>query len=265
MGWPTNKWLWLWTSDWRTYLTTDCWLIDSLSERLTGNTPADVLRASTSCAPWLRFCLRLERRAGGAAAWGAKRTSAWEATADWLTDWLIERWTKGRLANLLNDVYTAGWRTECSLLNEVQQADWLTDFTKYHRLDWLGSFSLVALTTATAERIVTFKRNSCVFQWRCRVFPIRWKCQMNANFPSVDFLRIGRTIRTALKFRKRKKNSSLRVYVLHKTWNKAFSLRSLVGTAKKCWKTCHAHAKLLFCSSNLLLFFRSRCCRRRRC
>ena len=52
-----------------------------------------------------------------------------------LTDWLIERWTKGRLANLLNDVYTAGLRTECSLLNEVQQADWLTDFTKYHRLD----------------------------------------------------------------------------------------------------------------------------------
>ena len=193
MDWPTHKWLWLWTSDWRTDLTTDCWLIDSLSERLTGNTPAEVLRASTSRAPSLRFWLRLERRAwgGGGAAWGAKRTSAGEATADWL----LERWTKGRLANLLNDVYTAGWRTECSLLNEVQQADcdWLTDFTKYHRLDWLGSFSLVALTTATAEKIVTSKRNSCVFQWRCRVFPIRWKCQMNANFPSVDFLRIGRT------------------------------------------------------------------------
>ena len=33
----------------------DCWLIDSLSEWLTGNTPADVLRASTSRAPWLRL------------------------------------------------------------------------------------------------------------------------------------------------------------------------------------------------------------------
>ena len=188
MDWPTHKWLWLWTSDWRTDLTTDCWLIDSLSERLTGNTPAEVLRASTSRAPSLRFWLRLERRAGLLHE-EPKERSAWEATADWL----IERWTKGRLANLLNGVYTAGWRTECSLLNEVQQADWLTDFTKYHRLDWLGSFSLVALTTATAEKIVTFKRNPCVFQWRCRVFPIRWKCQMNANFPSVDFLKIGRT------------------------------------------------------------------------
>ena len=195
MDWPTHKWLWLWTSDWRTDLTTDCWLIDSLSERLTGNTPADVLRASTSHVTRsfvaVLVAVREKGVGGGGAAWGAKRTSAWEATADWL----IERWTKGRLANLLNDVYTSGWRTECSLLNEVQQADcdWLTDFTKYHRLDWLGSFSLVALTTATAEKIVTFKRNSCVFQWRCRVFPIRWKCQMNANFPSVDFLRIGRT------------------------------------------------------------------------
>ena len=261
MDWPTHKWLLLWTSDWRTDLTTDCWLIDSLSERLTGNTPADVLRASTSRAPSLRFWLRLERRAwgGGGAAWGAKRTSAWEATADWL----IERCTKGRLANLLNDVYTAGWRTECSLLNEVQEADcdWLTDFTKYHRLDWLGSFSLVALTTATAEKIVTFKRNSCVFQWRCCVFPIH----ENVKWTRISLQLISwgsvELIRTALKFRKRKKNSSLGVYVLHKTWNKAFSRPSLVVTTKKCSKTCHAHAKLLFCSSNLLLFFRSRCCR----
>ena len=199
MDWPTYKWLWLWMADWRTDITTDCWLIDSLSERLTGNTPADVLRASTSRAPSLRFWLRLERRAGagGLHEEPKERLRGRLQLTDWLTDWLIERWTKGRLANLLNDIYTAGWRSECSLLNEVQQADWLTDFTKYHRLDWLGSFSLVALTAATAEKIITFKKNSRVFQWLCRVFfPIRRKCQMKANFPAIDFLAIGRTIRT---------------------------------------------------------------------
>ena len=41
--------------------------------------------------------------------------------------------------------------------------------------------------------------------------PIRLKCQKWANLPGVDFLV------TALKFRKRKKNSSWLVYVLHKT------------------------------------------------
>ena len=57
-----------------------------------------------------------------------------------------------------------------------------------------------------------------------------------ANFPGVDFLG------TTLKFRKRKKNSSSLVYVLHKTWNSAFSRRSRVETAekrtRKVWCTC---------------------------
>ena len=109
MDWPTYKWLWLWMADWRTDITTDCWLIDSLSERLTGNTPADVVRASTSRAPWLG----LEGRGG--AAWGAKRTSAWKATADWLTD-----------------------RTM------VLKADWLTYWTTYILQAPLADWMLIA-------------------------------------------------------------------------------------------------------------------------
>ena len=67
---------------------------------------------------------------------------------------------------------------------------------------------------------------------------------MYANFPGVDFLR------TALKFRERKRDSSLLVYVLHKTCNKAFSRRSRARTVKKCTKKRDARAKLLFCVIN---------------
>ena len=59
----------------------------------------------------------------------------------------------------------------------------------------------------------------------------------------VDFLG------TALKFRKREKNSySLVLYTsaVHKTWNKA-SHCSRVVTAKKCKDKCDAPAELLFC------------------
>ena len=65
---------------------------------------------------------------------------------------------------------------------------------------------------------------------------------------------------TAFKLRERRKNSSPFVYVLHKMWN---SRRSFAGTAKKRTKKRDARVELLFCSSNLLLFGRS-CCRRRR-
>ena len=142
------------------------------------------------------------------------------------------------------------------LIVERSTAGWLANwFYKVPQAGMTRELQPSSIDDGDGREIVTFKRNLCVFQWPSFHWKwIRWKCQMNANFPSVDFLRICRTIRTALKFRKRKKNSSLGVYVLHKTWNKAFSRRSLVGTAKKCSKTCHAHAKLLFRSSNLLLF-----------
>ena len=58
---------------------------------------------------------------------------------------------------------------------------------------------------------------------------------------------------TPLKFKKRKKLLSSLVYVLHKTWNWAFSSRSRVVTAKKCTKKRDARANLLFCLINLLL------------
>ena len=63
---------------------------------------------------------------------------------------------------------------------------------------------------------------------------------MWANFPGVDFLR------TALKFRKRKKNSSSLLYVLHKTWNWAFSRRSLQWRQRNVQEKCAARAGLLF-------------------
>ena len=77
---------------------------------------------------------------------------------------------------------------------------------------------------------------------------ICWKCLIQANFPRVDLLG------TALKFRKKKKHSSLLVYVLRKAWNQAFSRRSRAVTAKKCTKKRDARAELLFCLTNPLLF-----------
>ena len=64
-------------------------------------------------------------------------------------------------------------------------------------------------------------------------------------------------MRTALKFREGKRDSSSLVYVLHKTCNQTFSLRSRESTVKKCTKKRDARAKLLFCVINLLLFLTS--------
>ena len=83
---------------------------------------------------------------------------------------------------------------------------------------------------------LSLKRISRFFQTFSAFIPIRLKCQKWANFPGVDFLG------TALNFRKRKKNSSSLVCVLHKTWNYAFSRRSRSETAEKCtrkvWCMC---------------------------
>ena len=59
-------------------------------------------------------------------------------------------------------------------------------------------------------------------------------------FPGVDFLG------TALKSRKRKKNSSSLVYVLHKTWNEAYSRRSrAVGDGKEMYKNAWYSCKIV--------------------
>ena len=77
------------------------------------------------------------------------------------------------------------------------------------------------------------------------------------KFPGVDFLE------TTPKFTKRKKNSSSRVYVLHKTSHQEISRPSRAVTATKCTKKCDARAELLF--SLFLFCLRSLNSRRRRC
>ena len=63
--------------------------------------------------------------------------------------------------------------------------------------------------------------------------------------------------RQALKFRERKRDSSLLVYVLHKTCNEAFSRRSRARTVKKCTKKRDARAKLLFLRNKPIAFLTS--------
>ena len=68
---------------------------------------------------------------------------------------------------------------------------------------------------------------------------------MSANFPGVG---------TALNFQKRKKNSSLRAYVLHSKWHTDISRRGRAVTIKKFTRKCAACVRFLFCALNLLLF-----------
>ena len=53
-------------------------------------------------------------------------------------------------------------------------------------------------------------------------------------------------LETASKFRKRKKNSSSCVYVLHKTCHQEISRPGRAVTATKCTQKCNARAELLF-------------------
>ena len=72
---------------------------------------------------------------------------------------------------------------------------------------------------------------------------------MQVKFHGVEFLE------TTPKFRKRKKNSSSCVYVLHKTSHQEISRPSRAVTAKKCTQKCNARAELLFLLLSLLLLF----------
>ena len=71
----------------------------------------------------------------------------------------------------------------------------------------IGSFST---DDGNGSENITLKMSSCFSNFSAFI-PIRLKCQKWANFPGVDFLG------TTLKFRKRKKNLSSLVSVLHKT------------------------------------------------
>ena len=73
----------------------------------------------------------------------------------------------------------------------------------------LGSFSI---DDGDGSKNATFKTNSSFFKF-CRVYSSSLRMSNVGKFPGVDYLG------TALKFRKRKKNSSSPVYVLHKTCN----------------------------------------------
>ena len=68
------------------------------------------------------------------------------------------------------------------------------------------------------------------------------------KFPGVEFLE------TTPKFRKRKKNSSSCVKVLHKTSHQEISRPSRAVTEKKCTKKCNARSELLFWLLGLLFF-----------
>ena len=79
-----------------------------------------------------------------------------------------------------------------------------------------------------------------VFSNVVAIIPTRFKCQMLAKCSGVEFLE------TVPEFRKRKKNSSSGIYVLHKTSHQEISRASRAVTAKKFTNKCNARAELLF-------------------
>ena len=67
-------------------------------------------------------------------------------------------------------------------------------------------------------------------------------------------------LKDCIEVQQKKKKSLSCVHVRQKTWEQAVSRRSCAVRAKKCTKK---RAELLFCSLNLLFFWRTRCRRRR--
>ena len=70
----------------------------------------------------------------------------------------------------------------------------------------------------------------------------------NASEPFWNWISVNH-----IQVHKEKENLPLLVYVLHETWNWAFSRGSRAVTAKKCTKKRDALAKMLFCLVKLLL------------
>ena len=104
-----------------------------------------------------------------------------------------------------------------------------------------ASATEVRSNDSTATR-ASLKKWICVPSVLIAIIPTHLFCQILADPPGVEFQG------TITKFRKRNKISSSLVYVLHKTWNKAFSRRSRAKTTKKCtknWKSVmHVHHTL---------------------
>ena len=73
-------------------------------------------------------------------------------------------------------------------------------------------FGSISIDDGNGSENVSFKMNFRFFNL-CRVYSNLLKMASVGEFPGVDFLR------TALKFRERKRDSSSLVYVLHKTCN----------------------------------------------
>ena len=73
--------------------------------------------------------------------------------------------------------------------------------------------------------------------------------------PTVGEISRSWILETAHKFRKRKKNSSSCVYVLHKTSHQEISRPSRVVSVKKCTKKCNALAELFFWGYQACCFF----------
>ena len=123
-------------------------------------------------------------------------------------------------------------------------------YSKYKRRETLyvqpqkriGSFGI---NHDNGSENVTFKMNSRFFNFCC-VYSYLLKMANVGEFPWSWLLR------SALRFKERKGNSSSLVYVLHKTCNWAFSRRSCARKVKKCtkmWCTC----KVVVLRINLLL------------
>ena len=86
-----------------------------------------------------------------------------------------------------------------------------------------------------------------------RKLSVRYKIPIWSN--SLPLTNASELFWTVSKFMKREWILLLLVYVLHKTWNLAFSRVVVQLTAKKCTKKRDARAKLLFCLVKLLLIW----------
>ena len=109
---------------------------------------------------------------------------------------------------------------------------------------------------ATTTRAL-LKKWICVLSVFIAIIPTHLLCQMWANPPEAEFQV------TISKLRKRNKISSLLVYVLYKTRNKAFPRRSRVKTVKKCTKKVWCTCKVVVLLIKPIVFLPSRCRPRR--
>ena len=101
---------------------------------------------------------------------------------------------------------------------------------------------------ADGSENVPIKMDSRFFSNIITIIPTRFICQMQMKFPGVEFLK------TAPKFRKRKKNSSSCVHVVHNTSHQKISRPGRAVTTKKWTTKCLVRAELLCWLLSQLLF-----------